>query len=105
MKDCFTDADKEALLSFIQNSNRYTNGPKVIEFEAKWSSWLGVEKSLFVSSGSTANSLLLSAIITKYNLKKGDKVLVPAMTWVTNVAPVIQLGSVSYTHLTLPTKA
>lgn len=92
MKDCFTDADKEALLSFIQNSNRYTNGPKVIEFEAKWSSWLGVEKSLFVSSGSTANSLLLSAIITKYNLKKGDKVLVPAMTWVTNVAPVIQLG-------------
>ena len=28
----------------------------------------------------------------KYNLKRGDKVLVPAMTWVTNVAPVIQLG-------------
>ena len=92
MKDCFTDEDKKELLHFIQNSNRYTNGPKVVEFESQWSNWLGVNHSLFVSSGSTANSLLLSAIITKYNLKPGDKVLVPAMTWVTNIGPVIQLG-------------
>jgi CDP-6-deoxy-D-xylo-4-hexulose-3-dehydrase len=53
---------------------------------------LGVKHSLFVSSGRTANTLLLSAIVEKYNLKRGDKVLVPAMTWVTNIAPVIQLG-------------
>jgi len=53
---------------------------------------LGVNHSLFVSSGSTANMLLLSAIKTRYNLKDGDKVLVPAMTWVTNIAPIIQLG-------------
>ena len=36
--------------------------------------------------------MLLASVITKFNLKKGDKVLVPAMTWVTNVSPVIQLG-------------
>jgi len=92
MKDCITQEDKDNLVNFIQTSNRYTNGPKVKEFEKQWSEWLGVKHSLFVSSGSTANTLLLSAIVEKYNLKKGDKVLVPAMTWVTNVAPVIQLG-------------
>ena len=84
MKDCITQEDKDSLVNFIKTSNRYTNGPKVKEFENKWSKWLGVNHSLFVSSGSTANTLLLSAIVEKYNLKKGDKVLVPAMTWVTS---------------------
>ena len=92
MKDCITQEDKDSLVNFIQTSNRYTNGPKVKEFEKQWSEWLGVKHSLFVSSGSTANTLLLSAIVEKYNLKRGDKVLVPAMTWVTNISPVIQLG-------------
>jgi CDP-4-dehydro-6-deoxyglucose reductase, E1 len=92
MKDCITQEDKDSLVNFIQTSNRYTNGPKVKEFEKQWSEWLGVKHSLFVSSGSTANTLLLSAIVEKYNLKRGDKILVPTMTWVTNVAPVIQLG-------------
>ena len=92
MKDCITDEDKKSLVDFIQTSNRYTNGPKVKEFEKQWSEWLGVNHSLFVSSGSTANMLLLSAIKTRYNLKDGDKVLVPAMTWVTNIAHIIQLG-------------
>ena len=92
MKDCITDEDRQSLVDFIQTSNRYTNGPKVKEFEKMWSEWLGVEHSLFVSSGSTANFLLLAAMKERYNLKNGDKVLVPAMTWVTNVAPIIQLG-------------
>lgn len=92
MKDCFTEDDRKSLVDFIQSSTRYTNGPKVVEFEKKWSEWLGVDYSLFVSSGSTANLLLMSAVITKFGLKKDDKVLVPAMTWVTNVSPIIQLG-------------
>lgn len=92
MKDCITQEDKDSLVDFIQTSNRYTNGPKVVEFEKQWSEWLGVKHSLFVSSGSTANFLLLSAMKRRYNLKDGDKVLVPSMTWVTNIAPVIQLG-------------
>ena len=53
MKDCITQEDKDALINFIKTTNRYTNGPKVKEFEQKWSEWLGVEHSLFVSSGIT----------------------------------------------------
>ena len=42
---------------------------KVKLFESQWNSWLGSKYSLFVSSGSTANLLLLSAIKELYNFK------------------------------------
>ena len=43
--------DTEALIEFLKDSDRFTQGPKVIEFENKWSEWLGVKHSLFVNSG------------------------------------------------------
>jgi len=92
MKDCVTAADKQAMIEFITSTSRFTNGPQVKEFEKRWSEWLGCKHSLFVSSGSTANLLLVAAVKEKYNLQAGDKVLVPAMTWVTNISPIIQLG-------------
>tara|TARA_R110000744_G_scaffold77417_2_gene152814 strand:- start:809 stop:1981 length:1173 start_codon:yes stop_codon:yes gene_type:complete len=92
MKDIITQDDKQKMADFCLTSNRFTNGLKVREFEREWSKWVGSEYSLMVSSGSTANYLLLSAIKELYNLKEGDKVLVPTMTWVTNISPVFQLG-------------
>ena len=84
--------DKFELIKFIAFSDYFTNGVKVREFETKWSEWLGVKHSVFVSSGSTANFLLLAAVKELYNIPNGAKVLVPACTWVTNISPVIQLG-------------
>jgi CDP-6-deoxy-D-xylo-4-hexulose-3-dehydrase len=92
MEDTISFSDRLKMATFLLTSSRLTNGPKVREFEKKWSEWLGVKHSLYVSSGSTANSLLISAVKEYYNLKDGDKVLVPATTWMTNVAPVIQAG-------------
>lgn len=92
MEETITFKDRLKMAAFLLTSSRLTNGPKVREFEKKWSEWLGVKHSLYVSSGSTANSLLISAVKEYYNLKDGDKVLVPATTWMTNVAPVIQAG-------------
>ena len=92
MKNCITVDDRAAMIDFITNADRFTNGPKVKKFEKEWSSWLGCKYSIFVSSGSTANTLLIAAVKEKYNLKDGDRVVVPCMTWVTNVSPVIQLG-------------
>jgi len=92
MKDTINWKDKFELLKFIIWSDRFTNGEKVREFEAAWSAWLGARHSLFVSSGSTANFLLLAAVKELYNIPNGAKVLVPACTWVTNVSPILQLG-------------
>lgn len=92
MKNNITLSDRFNLAKFVLTSDRFTNGLKVREFEKKWSKWLGAKHSLFVSSGSTANYLLLAAVKELYGLKDGDKVLVPSCTWVTNIGPVIQLG-------------
>lgn len=92
MEDAITDGDKDALIKFIQTSDRFTQGPKVEEFERAWADWLGCEYALFVTSGSTANLLLLAAVKEYFKLSDGDKVLVPACTWVTSVSPVFQIG-------------
>lgn len=90
MDNAITFTEKLKLAYFVLTTNKFTNGPKVKEFEAVWSKWVGSKHSIFVSSGSTANSLLIAAVKEKFNLKDGDKVLVPACTWMTSVAPIFQ---------------
>ena len=92
MNNAITPDDKLELIKFILSTDFYTNGVKVKEFEKAWSEWLGCKHSLFVSSGSTANFLLVAAVKELYEIPNGSKVLVPACTWVTNVGPIIQLG-------------
>ena len=92
MEETITLKDRLKMAAFVLTSSRLTNGPKVREFEEKWSQWLGVKHSLYVSSGSTANTLLVASMKEHFGLKDGDKVLVPACTWMTNIAPVIQAG-------------
>lgn len=92
MKNAVTWSDKYEMIKFLLTSDRYTNGPRVREFEDQWAQWVGSKHALMVSSGSTANSLIMAAVKEKYGFKNGDKVLVPACTWVTNISPVFQLG-------------
>jgi len=92
MDAAITENDKKSLIDFISSTDRYTCGRKVKEFEDAWSNWLGCKYSLYVTSGSTANLLLMSAVKELYQIPDGSKVLVPACTWVTNVSPVFQLG-------------
>ena len=45
-----------------------------------------------VNSGSSANLILLSALINLGRLQLGDRVGVSGVTWSTNIMPIIQLG-------------
>ena len=92
MKNAITWGDRLNMIKFLLTSEKYTNGPRVREFELQWANWVGSKYSLMVSSGSTANTLIISSVKELYGWKYGDKVLVPACTWVTNISPVIQLG-------------
>ena len=66
-----------------------TQSKKVIEFEKKWSKWLGVKYSTYVNSGSSANFISISAL--KYLNKNKDKneIIVPSLTWVSDINSVI----------------
>ena len=92
IKNAITVKDRLKLCYFLLTNTKYTNGPNVKKFENAWKNWVGSRYALMTNSGSSANLLLLSAVKEKYNLKDGDKVLVPACTWSTNINPVIQLG-------------
>lgn len=92
MKNSISLWDRLQLAKFVLTSDKFTQGKNVERFEKEWSNWLGCKYSLFVTSGSTANFLLVSSIIEEYGLKRDDKVLLPSCTWVTNINPIIQLG-------------
>ena len=82
--------DKKVLVNFINRSNKFTNGPKVKEFENRWSKWLGVKYSTFVNSGASAN--LISIHILKELNKKKKEIILPAFTWNSDVVSVINAG-------------
>jgi len=67
-----------------------TNGPECKAFEDEWSDWLGTKYSVFVNSGSAAN--LLSMTVLKMKYPEGGEIIVPPLTWVSDIASVIQNG-------------
>ncbi len=88
MHDNFTKADMNAVIKLLkQKKIILTQSKKVKEFEKKWSRWLGVKYSVFVNSGSSAN--LLTMTILKF-LKGNGEVIVPTLTWVSDISSVVQ---------------
>ena len=92
MKNSFGFIDRLKLAKFVLTSDTFTMNKMVKKVEKEWSDWVGSKYSLFVSSGSTANFLLIASLKEKYGLKDKDKVLVSSCTWMTNVSPIMQLG-------------
>ena len=68
MKETISPLDRIKMIRFIATTKKFTSHKMVKKFENEWSKWLGAKHSLFVSSGSTANFLLLDAIKEKYKL-------------------------------------
>ncbi|MBM3700838.1 MAG: DegT/DnrJ/EryC1/StrS aminotransferase family protein, partial [Actinobacteria bacterium] len=82
--------DREHLADFIRNTERFTQFEKVKEFELIWSLWQNTSYSTYVNSGSSADLIMLDAVKEFYDIDDGAEVLVPAVTWATNITSVIQ---------------
>ena len=79
----------------IMASTNVTMGKKVKKFEYEYSKKNSSKFSLMCNSGSSANLLMLSCLTSKMNkfdIKKGDEVIVPSLSWSTTVWPIIQHG-------------
>jgi len=88
MQDNFTKSDMNLVIKFLQKRKKIlTQSKNVRLFEKKWSKWLGVKYSVFVNSGSSAN--LLTMNILKI-LRGNGEVIVPTLTWVSDISSVIQ---------------
>ncbi len=91
VNDTIDQADLDKLANWLSKNPRLTKGDLTVEFEKRWSDWLGVKYSVFVNSGSSANLAAIYSLMLSGKLKN-NKIIVPAVSWVTTVAPAIQLG-------------
>jgi CDP-6-deoxy-D-xylo-4-hexulose-3-dehydrase len=90
MQNNILRSDVEAVVDFLgPEIPILTQSSQVEAFEQEWSRWLGVEFSVFVNSGSSANLLTITALKEVYGL---GEVIVPTLTWVSDIASVIQCG-------------
>lgn len=90
MKNNVSRADLDTLIEYLkQDDPKLTHGPKVREFESAWSSWLGVKYSVMLNSGASANDLIMAAL---GELRGQGEVIVPGLTWVSDIASVLHAG-------------
>lgn len=83
---------KKLLADFIIKAPRLSMSEQCFEFEKEFSEYQGASHSILFNSGSSANLAMIQALLNLGKLRKGDKVGFSALTWSTNVMPIIQLG-------------
>ena len=73
--------------------NKITMGQIVKLYERNYSEYIGGSyEVLTCNSGSSANLLAISTLIQSKKLNRGDKVIVPALSWSTTIFPLVQYG-------------
>ena len=91
MRNNITSEDLACVIEFLSQPQDVvlTQSKQVRLFEREWSDWLGVQYSVFVNSGSAANLLAMAAI--RHTFGEGE-VIVPTLTWVSDIASVLHCG-------------
>lgn len=85
---------RSKLAKFIMKKGKLSIGKQCRDFEHRFATFQKRKYCVFVNSGSSANLALIQALINLGRIKKGDAVGFSAITWSTNVMPLIQLGLV-----------
>ena len=90
------DEAEQLALQRVITSGKFTMGPNVESFEKDFAAYIGSKHCVMVNSGSSANLLMVAALFyTKdpdLRLKRGDEVIVPAVSWSTTYYPLYQYG-------------
>ena len=89
MENNISREDLDALVDFLKGMPRLTQSGQVSLFEKEWSEWTGTRYSVFLNSGSSANLITLAALRELYG---GGEIIVPALTWVSDIAAVLHCG-------------
>lgn len=90
MRNNIARADLDAVIALLQQDDPIlTHSCQTRAFEEEWSTWLGMKHSVYVNSGASANLLTITALRETRGL---GEVIVPPLTWVSDIASVIQAG-------------
>lgn len=89
MNNNIAASDLESVIEFLKQMPILTQSSQVRAFESEWSEWLGARHSVFVNSGASANLITMAALKETYG---PGEVIVPTLTWVSDIAATIQCG-------------
>ena len=92
VNDTIDNNDVDSLVEWLKTYPRLTKGELTPKLEEKWSKWLGTDHTVFCNSGSSANLLMLWALVEAGRITRDSKIVVPSVAWATDLAPVMQLG-------------
>lgn len=85
-----------AAMQRVIDSGVFSMGANVQAFERDFAAYIGSQRCVMVNSGSSANLLMVAALFytknPKLKLKRGDEVIVPAVSWSTTYYPLYQYG-------------
>ncbi len=90
----FEEETRRQLADFILTAPKLSMGEECARFEEEFAAHQGADKAICFNSGGSANLAMLQALKNTGRLKEGDRVGFSAITWSTNVMPIIQLGMV-----------
>ncbi len=89
VQDTISKKEIVNLSNWLLKGERLTKGDLTLKFEKKFSQYINRKYSIFVNSGSSANLLMLSALIESNKLKN-HKAIVAGVSWSTTLSPFIQ---------------
>lgn len=89
----WSEEEMKAILKVLK-SGVFTMGEQVADFEAQFAGKMGSRYGVMVNSGSSANLVGVAALFFKKDrpLRRGDEVIVPAISWATTYHPLQQYG-------------
>lgn len=79
------------LVNQVLDSGRVSQGRLVREFEETFAKLIGTKEAVAVSSGTDADTLAL-ALLYDYGAKRGDEIIIPALSFVATGNAVINAG-------------
>ena len=89
----FTFLDRIKLSLFVLNKNNFWTQHKYVKkIEKEFAEYVNVKYSVFVSSGSTANTLMAMNLRDSNKAKLKNIVIFPSTTWTTSISPFIREG-------------
>ncbi len=90
------DQNEYNAIEEVVKSGFFSMGKYVAEFESNFSQFFGAKYAIMVNSGSSANLLMIASLFftsdNSIKLKRGDEVIVPAVSWSTTYFPLQQYG-------------
>lgn len=92
LSDSSWNEDEIQSIESVLRSGMFTMGEKVQKFESLFSKYFGAKYAIMVNSGSSANLITIASLFYSDRLKRGDEVIVPAVSWPTMYYPLHQFG-------------